>query len=131
MTLAPGVPAVAHSYHIGPIRIGHLWAKPSRNGVVAIYGPLLNTGGAIDRLTGVESRAARMAEIVRAGARDAPIKAIALVPGRPVSLASWSMHIELRGVPAMRKGSMIPLTLIFAHAGTVRVAAMIENAPSD
>jgi len=133
MAMTAATPALAHSYKVGAIEIGHIWAKPPVHGALAIYGPLFNSGGKPDTLVGVQSSAARSAYIARTvNGHEQPVRSIALQPGRPVSLASWTQHIVLQGVKGnVHAKSMVPLTLRFAHAGTVKVMAMVENAPSD
>ena len=122
--------AGAHSYRLGAVRIGHLWAKQEGPRRFAVYGPLLNSGGAPDALVRVIASAPGARAALVAAKVGPAVRAIALPIGRPVSLASWSVHIEIAGVAA-RRGTMIPLVLTFAHAGSIRVGAMVENSPSD
>ena len=59
--LAPTV-ARAHSYKLGDIAVGHIWASAPESGEgVAVYGPILNRGDGAAQLTGASTPAARCA----------------------------------------------------------------------
>jgi periplasmic copper chaperone A len=131
LTVGAAGPVSAHSYKLGAIEIGHLWAKPSSDQKLLVTGPLLNSGKAPDRLIRVTSGAARAARMTTTGG-TAVIDAIELPPGKPVSLAPWREHIVLEGVAnAGEVGARIPMTLVFDHAGHIDVEVIVEATPGD
>jgi periplasmic copper chaperone A len=125
--------ANAHSYKLGAIEIGHLWARPPTNGSMVVLGPLFNTGPVSDRLVTVKSMAAGSVALhAKVDGKDQILDGIDLPPGKPVSLAPWSATIVLAGVTQTpREGSLIPLTLGFARAGEINVEVLVERAPSE
>ncbi len=130
----PGV-AMAHSYKLGSIEIGHIWAPPPKPGVdgVAIYGPLFNEGKKRQTLVSVSSPIARSARfrLLKEGVESWPAH-IELYPGRPVSLAAWGTHIWLSGLKKpVKKGDWIDLTLDFGPAGKLAVKALVQNSASE
>ena len=61
--LAPTV-ARAHSYKLGDIAVGHIWASAPESGEgVAVYGPILNRGDGAAQLTGASTPAAEQVRI--------------------------------------------------------------------
>ncbi len=135
--IALGLPgaAMAHSYKLGNIEIGHIWAPPPKAGIdgVAVYGPLFNEGKKLQTLVAVSSPEARTARfrLVRDGVESWPAH-IELHPGKPVSLAAWGPHIWLSGLKkAVKKGDWINLTLDFGPAGKLAVKALVQNSASE
>jgi len=131
-TLPLGGVAAAHSYRLGAIQIGHLWAKPPSGGELLVLGPLFNSGTTPDQLIAVHSSMARAATFQRATAgKEQTLQAIDIPPGEAVSLAPWSQDIRLTGVAStVRVGSTIPLTFEFAHAGRIHVEVLVERSPT-
>lgn len=129
--LATSAGAAAHSYKLGDIAIGHVWAPPTDGaGEAAVYGPILNRGDATVRLVGATTP---IAETVRFRvARDGDtqwLDAIAFTPGKPLALAPWRVHIWLTGLRRpLKAGESFDLTLDFGPAGTVTVT--VEVAPA-
>jgi periplasmic copper chaperone A len=127
--------AMAHSYKLGAIEIGHIWAPPPAAGVdgLAVYGPILNEGGKLQRLVGASSPMAAKVRfrIVKDGVENWP-DGIDLPPRKPVSLAAWRTHIWLSGLKApVKAGDWVELTLDFGPAGTLAVKALVEKTPGD
>jgi hypothetical protein len=118
-------PAAARPYHLGPIRVAGLSAEPIGGGAYAVYGPILNIGVRADAITLVASPAARAARIVRPRADPSLAPRIALPPGRTVTLTAWTPHIELDGVVLPPGATIIPITVHFDHAGTLKASASL------
>jgi copper(I)-binding protein len=128
----------AHSYTLGKIAIGHVWAPPAAGtGASAgapVYGPLLNRGDAPARLVGASTPLAERVRfrVVDQDGRVRWPKAIELPPGKPIALASWRAHLWLVGLrQPLHEGDSFDLTLDFADAGKIAVKVMVERTPSD
>jgi periplasmic copper chaperone A len=126
-------PAIAHSYKLGSIEIGHIWAPPSEGPQVAVYGAILQTGTEADRLIAATSL---IGEAVSLAGRDGVAKewseGLGLEPGEPLSLASFGDHLVVTGVKQpIADGQTFPLTLTFGEAGSITVDVVVEKAPSD
>lgn len=124
--------ARAHSYKLGDIAVGHLWAPPPAAGAdgLPVYGPLLNRGETTVRLVGVSSP---LAERVRFRRRQddktAWPEALELMPMRPLALAAWREHIWVEGLKrSLGEGERLPLLLDFGPAGQLEADAVIEGA---
>src|SRR5260370_26520003 len=87
------VPALAHSFRLGEIEIGHPWAPPSETGDAPVYLALSNRGAAADRLVAASSPRAREVEL--RGGDDAPLQEIALEPEPPIALRAVQPHLAL------------------------------------
>jgi periplasmic copper chaperone A len=122
--------ALAHSYTLGPIEIGHPWARPSVTGKAAVFLALANEGRATDRLVGGSTPVA--AETVICAPDGAALDEIMLLPHRPVPFRPGGRYIALRGVTApLALGDSFPLTLRFATAGATTVKVLVEDAPDE
>jgi periplasmic copper chaperone A len=126
--LLPARRARAHSYRLGPVEIGHPWARPSVTDAAAVFLALGNTGDRTVRLTGGASPIAREVEL--RAADGSPLDALELAPHRPVALRPGGKYIALLGLSApLALGDSFPLTLRFADIGEVTVTVMVEDAP--
>lgn len=128
LAVAPSV-AAAHSYKLGDIAVGHIWATPpeSTEGI-AVYGPLLNEGDRTAQLTGATTPAAENVRIrVAAEGNKRWVDSVKLEPGKPVALAPWRQHLWLTGLKReLKEGASFELTLEFGEAGTLAVQVEIE-----
>lgn len=120
----------AHSYKLGDIAIGHIWAPPPEEGAesVPVYGPILNRGDATARLVGVSAPVAEGARFrtEKAGEVRWP-DAIDLEPGKPLALAPWRAHVWLSGLARpLEEGDSFPLTLSFEQAGALEIEVVVE-----
>lgn len=132
--LAPVI-AHAHSYRLGDISIGHLWAKPMAADAagIAVYGPVLKGGSDPVTLVGATSPAA---DTVRIRSDRDGVETFAdrltFQPGKPLALAPWREHLWLTvNARPVVAGERIPLTLDFGDAGTIAVEVMVEEGASD
>lgn len=122
--------AMAHSYKLGDIAIGHIWGSPPAAGAdgMAVYVPILNRGKGAVTLVGVHSPIAASAGFRRD--RDGTVTEVDTIdiPSmKPVSLAAWREHIWLSGLNReIAVGDAFPLTLDFGPAGTVEVEVDVE-----
>jgi copper(I)-binding protein len=131
LLLAPA--ASAHSFKLGSIEIGHVWAPPGDGPSFAVYGPLFQSGSTPDRLIGASSPLGKAVEIQdKGGATKSWDDGIALKPGEPVSLASFGNHLEVTGASRpLKEGDTFPLTLSFEHAGSITVEIEVEKTPGE
>jgi len=129
--LAVAVEALAHSYKLADIAVGHVWAPPPEEGAggIAVYGPILNRGDTAARLVGASSP---IAETVRFRvSKEGDVswsEAIELHPNKPVSLAPWREHIWLSGIQTpVEEGDSFELILDFGDAGKLPVKVVVED----
>lgn len=123
-------PAGAHSYRLGDIAVGHIWAPPTAPGATGgpVYAPLLNGGSTPARLADASTPAAREVRFVTEG-ETGRVSDIDLPPGKPVSLAPWRVHLWLAGLERpLEEGDSFPLILDFGDAGTLDVTVVVETA---
>ncbi len=126
-------PAFAHSYKLGTVEIGHVWAPPSTEEGASIYGPLFQSGATPDRLIAASSPAGDAVVLqdqhgVARGWGDG----LELKTGEPVSLASFGDHLEVTGLKhPLKEGDSFPLTLKFEDAGSITVDVLVQKTPGD
>lgn len=129
--LAP-VSAQAHSYSLGEIAIGHIWAPPQEGGAdgLAVYGAIVNRGSSPVRLVAVRTEVAEHARIrANAAAGMTWPTAITLRPDKPFALAPWREHVWLSGLRGdVQEGGSFKLELDFGKAGSVVVDVSVESA---
>jgi periplasmic copper chaperone A len=127
-------PAAAHSYKLGDIAVGHIWAKPPEKGAdgVAVYAPILNSGKEPVALLGATSPIADEVRL-RKVAKDGTVtwaESIELDPGKPVALAAWREHLWVSGLhQPLKDGDWFDLTLDFAGKGKLPVKVRVETTP--
>ncbi len=127
-------PAAAHSYKLGDIAVGHIWAKPPAKGAdgVAVYAPILNSGNETVTLVGAATPIADEVRL-RKVAKDGTVtwaKAIELKPGKPFALAAWREHLWVSGLhKPLKDGDWFDLTLDFADKGKLPVKVRVETTP--
>ncbi len=134
--LALSVPlAGAHGYKLGPIEIGHPWARATAPGQAAGGGFLkLRNGGAADRLLAASSDAAERVELHSMKMegdvmRMRQLDAIDLPAGATVALEPGGLHLMFLGLrQPLAAGSRFPLKLRFEKAGEVTVEVKVEAA---
>lgn len=128
LLLAPA--ALAHSYKLGAIEIGHPWAQPASGGEGAVFLALANEGSVPDRLIGASTPMAK--RVIFRDAAGKTLAGIDLPPHHPVPFRPGGTHLALVGLthPLALKQSF-PLTLRFAKAGSVAVTVFVESSPED
>jgi copper(I)-binding protein len=122
--------ALAHSYKLAAIEIGHPWARPSATGKAAVFLALSNTGSELDRLTGGSTPIAQ--EVILRAADGSPLEEMDLLPHRPVPLRPGGRYIALIGLKSpLALDDSFPLTLRFAAAGEITVTVQVEDGPEE
>ena len=126
--------AVAHSFKLGEIDIGHPYARPTREGQMVGAGYLkLANKGPVDRLVSATSPAAGSVEIHSMTMEGDVMKmrqvdAIELATGQTVELKPGGYHLMLMGLKApLKVGEKFPLTLKFEKSGEVVVTVNVEE----
>ena len=138
MTLAlAALSAVAHSFKLGEIDIGHPYARPTREGQMVGAGYLkLANKGPVDRLVSATSPAAGSVEIHSMSMEGDVMKmrqvdAIEIATGQTVELKPGGYHLMLMGLKApLKVGDKFPLTLKFEKSGEVVVTVNVEEPKS-
>lgn len=129
------LPAAAHDYAAGDIRIDHPWTRAAgANANGAGFMTLRNAGAQPDRLLSATTPAARVVELhthLREGdvMRMRPVQDIPVPAGGSVELRPGGLHLMLIGLAApLQQGGRVPLTLRFERAGEVQVELSVESA---
>lgn len=126
-------PVFAHDYNLGPLKIGHPWARAT---VAANGGAFLsveNTGRASDRLLRASTDIAAKIELhthIKEGdiMRMRPVEAIDLPAGKKVMLEPGGYHVMLLGLKKkLVEGERFPLTLEFEKAGKLTVEIAVDK----
>lgn len=128
-TLLPGGDAIAHSYKLDDIAVGHMWAPPGNGAGIPVYGPILNEGDAPATLVGASSPIAQ--EVRFRTEKDGKVswpKTIELPPDKPLGLAAWREHIWLTGLlRPLKDGDTFDMTLDFGSKGRLAIKVVVET----
>jgi copper(I)-binding protein len=116
------------------ITVDKVWARPSAGAAKtsAAYFTVSDAGKP-DRLTGVSTPAAAMAELHETINDNGIMKmrgvpGIALEPGKPVIFAPGGYHVMLMGLKQpLKVGDTFPLTLTFEHSAPVTVNVPVQT----
>lgn len=132
LTLAPVQPGVrAHSYKLGEISIGHMWAPPSDGtNSVPVYGPILNQGATTTSLNAIDAPVAGSAGVKspEETAGDDVVGSVDFLPGKPFAFAPWRKHIWLTELERpLKAGDSFPMTLTFEDIGDVVIEVEVES----
>ncbi len=127
-------PLLAHSYKLGTIEIGHIWARATAPGAHAasVYVPFRNTGTETDELIGGSTPVASNFMIHESYnengiAKMRMLKALELAPNKPVGMRPGGKHIMLTGMNRqLKEGDKFLLTLVFAKAGKIEVEVTVH-----
>jgi copper(I)-binding protein len=132
--LAQAPAAFAHSYKLGSIEIGHIWAPPpDADGNTPVYVPVLNLGDEPVFLVGVTTKAAEKA-VIRKVENDKArlVDRVEFKPGKPLALAPWREHIWLEHLKKpLKAGDSFDLQLDFGKAGKIEVEVEVEDQGGD
>jgi len=131
LALHVSVRAHAHSYTLGSIAIGHIWALPSDTTETQVFAPFINRGNAADEVVAARSSICSMIEL-RQNNRydDPPLKSIALEPGKPIAMRKGARHFRLIGLTKpLKAGDRFDMILDFLNAGETTVEVMVEDGP--
>ena len=125
-----GLPAAAHDYTLGSLKIGHPWARatpptaPSGGGFLTVT----NTGTTADRLVSVTSPAAGQVQIHEMKMDGTIMRmrelenGLEIPPGATVALAPGGLHLMMMGLKGpLKEATRVPVTLVFEKAGKIDV----------
>ena len=135
-TLALGIASLAaqaHSFKLGPIEIGHPYARTTvaSQSTGGGYLKLVN-GGVDDRLLSVTSAVSAGVELHEMKMegdvmRMRQVDAIALPAGKTIELKPGGYHLMFVGLKApLKAGDKFPMKLTFEKAGAVEVTVNVE-----
>ena len=127
--------AAAHEFKLGPINIGHPYARATVSGQTTGGGFLkLENGGADDKLLSASaavSSAVKLHSMTMEGdvMRMRQVDGVALPAGKTVELKPGGLHIMFVGLKApLKAGDSFAMKLKFQKAGEVTVTVNIEAA---
>lgn len=109
-------------------------ARPPSAKVGGAFMMIHNEGAKMDRLIAASSPVAKRTEIHESLMKDgvmsmAPITDLPIKPGEKIMLKPGSYHVMLMGLKEpLVKGEMFPLTLVFEHAGEIKVKVHVKEA---
>lgn len=129
LTIAAAV-SVVNAAHAGDVMVTEAFARASATPVAkagAVYFTIRNDGAEADRLTAIQTDAARTAMLHENVEENGVVsmrhvEALTLAPGETVTLSPQKMHVMLMGLKApLKKGGHLTVTLTFEKAGDVKV----------
>lgn len=130
--------AYAHEFQAGDLELDHPWiAEPPPGAPTAAgYLAITNEGEEADRLMAIRCAFAEKCEIHEMTIDDAGVmqmralpEGIEIAPGTTVKLARGGYHLMFTHVAERPvAGDMIPVTLVFEHAGEVDVMFSVQKA---
>jgi periplasmic copper chaperone A len=134
LALAWAIPALAADQRRGSLTITQPWSRATAPGAAigAAYFEIANAG-AVDTLLRIESPIARQVEMhtsyTEAGImRMRPVTSVDVPARGRARFEPSGLHVMLIDlVRPLRKGDRFPLTLVFQHAGPVRVEAIVQD----
>ena len=129
MSAAVAPAALAHSYKVGPIAIGHVWGLPSELTETQVFVPMSNRGQEADELIAARSPICSMIELRQNNRYDDPaLKSIELQPGKPVAMRKAARHLRLIGLSKpLKAGDRFEMMLDFLKAGETVVEVIVED----
>jgi copper(I)-binding protein len=118
-----------------PIRVGNAFVMQA-SGVKTLAGYLVISNlGAPDRLLSVRSSAGgkvvMLGPSTSGGAAARQLSEMIIPAHRLTRLDPTGNHLEIIGSSPVPVGNDVTLTLVFAHAGTMRVQAQVSNPQAD
>lgn len=123
---ATTAPALAHSYLLKALMVGHAHMTPAVNGQSQAVFPLYNGGSQPDRLVGASSPAVRQIRLIAVDGKA--VNALDLAPHKAIAMRADSTHLALEGVqPGLAPGARIPLTLTFERSGMLKIEVFLES----
>jgi copper(I)-binding protein len=132
--------AQAQQYKAGDLTIEHVWARPTAgpNKMGAAYLTLKNGGKEADTLQSASSPDADKVELHEHIHDNGVMRmrkvegGVAIPAGGTVAFQPGGYHIMLMGLKHdLEDGKTMPMTLSFAHAGSVEVQVKVERKPAD
>ena len=124
--------ALAHSYKVGNIKIGHAWALPAQAGVDGqVFMPLFNGGKLADALIAARSDIAGLIELRPYNRYDElPMQEFHLEPGKPLAMRPTAYHLRLLGLrKPLLEGDEFSVVLDFLNTGEIEIKVHVETKP--
>jgi copper(I)-binding protein len=131
--LAIAIPAgaLAHGYKVRTLEIIHPWTQPppSRGAALLVCMILKNKGTRADRLLSATSPLAKAVLLQSAATpQDGGAAAFSIPAGGTLEMQRDGQRLVLEGVSkAVSPNDMVPLSLVFEHAGRIDVEVMVEE----
>ncbi|MFZ5672733.1 MAG: copper chaperone PCu(A)C [Pseudomonadota bacterium] len=121
--------ALAHSFKIGEIAIGHVWGLPSETRETQVFVPLSNRGKEADELIAARADICSMIELRQNNRYDDPaLTSVLLEPAKPVAMRKGARHLRLIGLTRPLKfGDRFDMILDFQKAGEITVEVIVED----
>jgi copper(I)-binding protein len=138
LSLAASQAALAHSFSVGDLQIGHPWARPTvaKQPTGGAYLSVENRGKAADNLLSASSPAASEVQIHTmkmegTTMRMREVPKLEVAPGAKVTMAPGDgYHLMLIGLKQpLKVGDKFPMQLVFEKAGAVEVTVNVEDKP--
>lgn len=130
------VPAMAHDYTVGALKIERPWARatPKGAGIGGGYLTVTNTGSTPDRLVGGSSAVSKGFEVHEMSMDNGVMKmrmlpkGLEIKPGETVTFKPGGYHVMFVGLHhQLMPGQHFKATLQFEHAGNVDVEFAVEG----
>ncbi len=126
--------SAAFAQNAPAVTVGNAWSRATSAsaGTGGVYLSLSATAAA-DRVTGASSPVAERAELHETVNENGvmkmlPVPALAVEPGRPVTMKPGGLHIMLMGLKQpLRRGERFPLSLTFEKSAPVTVSVIVEG----
>ncbi|GHD04009.1 copper chaperone PCu(A)C [Novosphingobium pokkalii] len=131
--------AIAHSYQVSGLAIGHPWSRETAPGqsVGGGFLTVTNRGKTDDRLIAVTSPVAAQVQLHTMTMDGGVMRmrevtgGLAVPAGGTLELKPGGYHIMFIGLKkSLKAGERVPATLTFQRAGTVQVAFAVQPATS-
>ncbi len=136
MAASATITARAHDYAVGPLKIGHPWARatPPAAKIGGGYFSIENAGSAPDRLIGGSTEAAARVEIHESSLSDGIMRmrekadGIVVPAGEKVEFKPSGLHLMLVDLKSpLKQGDKVKATLVFERAGSVAVEFQVQG----
>ena len=129
-------PVRAHDYAVGPLKIGHPWARatPPAAKIGGGYLGIENTGSTPDRLLGGSTEAAARVEIHESSLTDGimrmreQVDGVVIAPGQTLEFKPGGLHLMLVDLKTpLKQGDKVKATLMFERAGSVAIELQVQG----
>lgn len=127
--------AVSHEYKAGTVTVSHPWARATPPGakVGAAYFVAEASKAGGDTLIGAKADVAGRVELhthieEKGVAKMRQVEKVDVAAGKSLVFQPSGYHVMLMDLKApLKEGDILPLTLVFAKAGEIKVEATIEK----
>jgi protein SCO1/2 len=131
---SPVGPPQARATTVGPVTVQRAWSRATPPGttVGVAYFDIINSGAA-DELIGMESAVAQRVEMHATSMAGGMMQmrqaqSVAIPAAGRVAFSPSGLHAMLLQLKQpLKEGELVPLTLMFRHAGRVQVMAVVQG----